>query len=105
MKDRKYNIVFQPSGVRGKVKDGTTVLDAARQLGAGLESVCGGKGTCGKCKIRIEEGYFAKYGIQSTAASVTTKEDVNVKFLSKRQLKQTYVLSCRASIHGGVVVF
>ena len=105
MKDRKYNIVFQPSGVRGKVKDDTTVLDASRQLGAGLESVCGGKGTCGKCKIRIEEGYFAKYGIQSTAASVTTKEDVNVKFLSKRQLKQNYCLACQTSIHGDVVVF
>src|SRR4030042_1579999 len=105
MKDRKYNIVFQPSGVRGKVKDGTTVLDTARQLGAGLESVCGGKGTCGKCKIRIEEGYFAKYGIQSAAASVATKEDVNAKFLNKKQLKQNYCLACQTSIHGDVAVF
>ncbi len=105
MKSRKYNIVFQPSGLRGKVEDGTTVLDAARQLGAGLESVCGGKGTCGKCRVRIEEGYFAKYGIQSSAGSVITKDEVNAKFLNRQQLKQHYCLACQTRIHGDVVVF
>src|SRR4030042_4189837 len=103
MKDRTYNIVFQPSGVRGKVKDGTTVLDAAGQLGAGLESVCGGKGTCGKCKIKIEEGYFAKYGIHSAAAAVSTREEANAKFLTKQQMKQNYRLACKTKVHGDVV--
>jgi uncharacterized 2Fe-2S/4Fe-4S cluster protein (DUF4445 family) len=105
MKNQKYNIVFQPSGVRGKVADGTTILNAARQLGAGLESICGGKGTCGKCKIRIEEGYFAKYGIRSAIASVSTRVVANEKFLNKRQIKQNYRLACQSRIHGDVVVF
>ena len=105
MKNQKHNIVFQPSGVRGKIADNTTVLDAARQLGAGLESVCGGKGTCGKCKIRIEEGYFAKYGIHSAATAVTTREEVNAKFISKQQMKQNYRLACQTRVHGDVVVF
>jgi ferredoxin len=66
----KHTVVFQPSGVRGKVKDGAIILDAARELGAGLESVCGGKGTCGKCKIKIEEGYFPKYRLNSLLSSI-----------------------------------
>jgi len=105
MKNQKYNIVFQPSGVRGKVQDGTTMLNAARQLGASLESICGGKGTCGKCKIRIEEGNFAKYGIQSTITAVTSREEVAAKFLNKLQLKQHYRLACQTRIHGDVVIF
>ena len=105
MKNQKYTVVFQPSGLRGKVADGTTILNAARQLGASLESICGGKGTCGKCKIRIEEGYFAKYGIPSSVTSVTTREEVNAKFLTKQQLRQNYRLACQTRIHGDVVVF
>ncbi len=105
MKNQKYTIVFQPSGVRGKVADGTTILDAARQLGAGIESVCGGKGTCGKDKVKIEEGYFAKYGIHSAVASVSTKEKIDEKLLSKQQIKQNYRLACQTRIHGDVVIF
>ena len=105
MKNEKYTIVFQPSGLRGKVTDGTTILNAARRLGAGLESICGGKGVCGKCKVRIEEGNYDKYGIKSTVAATTTRDEVNVKFINKQQLKQNYRLACQTHIHGNVVVF
>ncbi|MBN1161760.1 MAG: DUF4445 domain-containing protein [Dehalococcoidales bacterium] len=105
MKNQKYTVVFQPSGRRGKVVDGTTLLNAARQLGAGLESICGGKGSCGKCKIRIEEGYFDKYGISSSVKSTATKDEVNAKFINKQQLKQNYRLACQTHVHGDVVVF
>jgi uncharacterized 2Fe-2S/4Fe-4S cluster protein (DUF4445 family) len=105
MKNQKHTIVFQPSGVRGKVADGTTILDAARKLGAGIESVCGGKGTCGKDRVRIEEGYFAKYGIHSDAASVSVTGKASEKFLSRQQLKQNYRLACQTRVHGDVVIF
>src|SRR4030042_445983 len=105
MKDQKYSIVFQPSGLRGKVADDTTILNAARQLGVSLESICGGKGACGKCKIRIEEGNYAKYGIQSAVAATTTRDEINAKFLNKQQLKQNYRLACQTKNHGDVVVF
>ena len=105
MKNQKYTIVFQPSGLRGKVADGTTILNAARQLGASLESLCGGKGTCGKCKIRIEQGYFAKYGISSSVKSTVTRDEVNAKFINRQQIKQNYRLACQTRIHGDVVVF
>jgi uncharacterized 2Fe-2S/4Fe-4S cluster protein (DUF4445 family) len=102
---KQFNIVFQPSGLRGQVMENSTILEAARQLGASLESVCGGKGTCGKCKVRIEEGSYAKYGINSSLAAITTREEVNSKFLTKQQIKQNFCLACQTRIHGDVVVF
>ncbi len=98
-------VVFQPCGVRGKVEDGTTILEASRHLGADIESVCGGKGTCGKCKVRIEKGYFAKYGISSKISSVAIIDEANHKFLSETQLRQHYRMACKTRIHGDVVVF
>jgi len=103
--NKQYSIVFQPSGLRGKVDENSTILDAARQLGAGLESVCGGKGTCGKCKVRIEEGNYAKYGINSSIAAVTIKEEAIAKFITKQQIKEHFTLACQTRIHDDVVVF
>ena len=33
---------------------GTTVLDAARSLGVDIDSVCGGRGICGRCAVRVD---------------------------------------------------
>ena len=105
MKSQKYTVVFQPSGVRGQVKDGATILEATRQLGAEVESICGGKGICGKCKIRVEEGYFPKYRIKSEMSFIETKAKANEKFLSRTQIRQGYRLACQTRIHGDIVVF
>ena len=105
MPNRKYKVVFQPSGVRGGVGDGSTVLDAARELGAGIESICGGKGDCGKCKIRLEEGYFPKYRVRSAIASTKLKSRAQEKFLNRLQIRQGYRLACQTLIHGDIVVF
>jgi len=105
MKNDRHMVVFQPCGVRGKVDDGATILEASQQLGADIESICGGKGTCGKCKVRIEKGYFAKYGIQSKIASVAMIGEGNEKFLNQSQLRQNYRMACQTRIHGDIVVF
>ncbi len=60
-------IVFTPSGRRGRFDEGTSVLDAARSLGVDLDSVCGGRGICGRCQVVVSEGSFAKHGIESRA--------------------------------------
>jgi len=46
-------IVFQPSGRRHVVAIGTSVLDAARAAGIDLDSVCGGRGICGRCQVAV----------------------------------------------------
>jgi uncharacterized 2Fe-2S/4Fe-4S cluster protein (DUF4445 family) len=100
-----HTVVFQPSGLRGKVDEGSTILDASRKLGAGIENVCGGMGVCGKCRIRIEEGYFAKYGVKSSIKSIESIGTANEELLNKKQLRQNCRLACQSRIHGDVVVF
>jgi uncharacterized 2Fe-2S/4Fe-4S cluster protein (DUF4445 family) len=52
-----YKIEFEPIGIRLICEEPLTVYEAARQAGVTLHSVCGGNGTCGKCAIRIREGF------------------------------------------------
>jgi uncharacterized 2Fe-2S/4Fe-4S cluster protein (DUF4445 family) len=58
-------VIFTPSGRRGRFAEGTTVLDAARALGVDIDSVCGGRGICGRCQIEQSVGSFPKHGIES----------------------------------------
>ncbi len=62
-----------PSGKRGRFPVGTPVLDAARQLGVYVESVCGGRATCGRCQIEVQEGNFAKHKIVSSHDHISPK--------------------------------
>ena len=105
MTNMKHTVVFQPSGLRGKITDGASVLEASRNLGDGIESVCGGNGVCGKCRVRIEHGFFAAYGIDSSIDSVKDNGQASREFLKPAELKQGYRLACQTHIHGDVVVF
>ena len=51
-----FHLEFQPIGKRVKVARGTSILEAARQAGIDLASVCGGEGNCGQCQIVLLEG-------------------------------------------------
>ena len=56
-------VIFTPSGKRGHFAVGTPILQAARQLGVDLDSVCGGRGICSKCQITPSFGEFPKHGV------------------------------------------
>jgi len=49
----ELKVLFQPSGRRVFVLPGTRLLEAAERAGIILQTPCGGKGTCGKCQVRI----------------------------------------------------
>ncbi len=59
------HVVFTPSGKRGDFPLGTPVLQAARQLGVDLDSVCGGRGICGRCQCSPSFGDFSKFKVKS----------------------------------------
>ena len=67
----EHLVVFTPSGRRGHFESGTTVLDAARRLGVDIDSVCGGRGICGRCQVEVSEGEHAKHAITSAAAHLS----------------------------------
>ena len=101
----KSKIIFQPSGRRGEVKKGVTIIEASRQLGVDIESLCGEKKVCGKCKIRIEEGFFEKYGIQSSKDHAGEWLIEEEKFINREQREAGYRLGCCARIEGDLLVF
>lgn len=53
---RKLEVTYLPSGKTAHVPAGTTLFNAAHWAGLPIESTCGGRGTCGKCKVRVVEG-------------------------------------------------
>ena len=102
-KDAK--IVFTPSGRRGNFPYGTPVLDAARSLGVDVDSVCGGRGLCGRCQIVCAEGEFAKHAIISRADHLSPAGDVEHRFSERRTpLAKDRRLSCQALIQGDLVI-
>jgi uncharacterized 2Fe-2S/4Fe-4S cluster protein (DUF4445 family) len=52
----KLEVTYLPSGTVAHVPAGTTLFHAANWAGLPIESTCGGRGTCGKCKVRVLEG-------------------------------------------------
>lgn len=97
-------IIFMPSGRRGRVAEGTLVLDAARQLGVEIESICGGRLTCNKCRIKVEEGQFAKHGITSASDHLSPPTEEEVRLLNKLESPECR-LSCNACIRDNVLLF
>ena len=54
--EESFQIEFQPTGKRVLVAKGMTILEAARNSGIELVSVCGGEGFCGQCQVIVLEG-------------------------------------------------
>jgi uncharacterized 2Fe-2S/4Fe-4S cluster protein (DUF4445 family) len=102
--DKNPLVLFMPSGKRGRFPKGTAVIDAARELGVYVESVCGGRGICGRCQCDIQEGKFAKHGITSSKDHVSPLGPKEIRYAEKRELKEGRRLSCSAYIEGDLVV-
>lgn len=87
----KYQITFLPQSLTTHAPEGTTVFNAANWAGLAIDSTCGGRGTCGKCKVRMIQG-----------AGVVT--DADRRYLSDNELAEGWRLSCRAAVHSECVV-
>jgi uncharacterized 2Fe-2S/4Fe-4S cluster protein (DUF4445 family) len=100
-----HRVVFTPSGKRGEFTEGLSLLEAARVLGVDLDSVCGGRGICGRCQVDIAEGDFAKHAIHSGADHVTVWGEVEARYASKRgPFPPGRRLGCQARICGDLVI-
>ena len=98
-------IVFTPSGRRGQFPIGTSILDAARALGVDLDSVCGGRGICGRCQIVQSVGEFAKHGVNSRVEHLSEFGPIERRYHEKRApLAAGRRLGCSTKIHGDVVI-
>ncbi len=100
----RHLVVFSPSGKRGRFPAGTPVLDAARSLGVDLDSVCGGRGICGRCQVAVTEGELPKLGIVSSADHLTPVCDDEIRALEEGTLEEGRRLGCQAQIWGELAI-
>jgi len=91
MKSSEIKVTFQPSGRSVFVLPGTLLLEAAGRAGIVLQTPCGGRGTCGKCRIRIRDGQCPP-------------SDIGSRVLSAEQVRQGERLACQAYVESPLVV-
>ena len=105
MASEDARIVFTPSGRRGTFPRGTRLLDAARSIGVDVDSVCGGRGLCGRCRIVCMDGDFAKHAIVSRPAHLSAVNEIEERYSERRhELARNHRLSCQAVIRGDLVI-
>jgi len=54
------SVRFYPKGVTVEVEPGSTLLEAAFLAGVEVNSACGGKGTCGRCRMIVSGNFGSK---------------------------------------------
>jgi uncharacterized 2Fe-2S/4Fe-4S cluster protein (DUF4445 family) len=105
MSEDKAMVIFQPSGRRGEVPKGITIIEASRLLGVDIEALCGEKKVCGKCVVRIEDGNFEKYGIQSHMSHVSPWQEEEEKYVNAERREKGFRLGCVATVEDDILVF
>ena len=102
---KNFRVIFHPSGRQGEVPEGKTVLEASRLLGVGIESICGGKNSCGKCLVRLESGTFERCGITSLPDHLSPFAEKESGFIGDKARAEGFRLACAAVIRGDVLIF
>jgi uncharacterized 2Fe-2S/4Fe-4S cluster protein (DUF4445 family) len=97
-------LIFTPSGRRGHFSVGTTVLDAARRLGVDIDSVCGGRGICGRCQVQQSLGQFPKHGIVSDPSHLSPPDAIEADYAARKGLSPGRRLACTAALRGDAVI-
>jgi uncharacterized 2Fe-2S/4Fe-4S cluster protein (DUF4445 family) len=87
-------IKFYPDKKEITVKRSTSLLDSARRAGVKLESLCGGEGICGKCKVVIEKG----------TRNLSKLTNVEKSKLSDKEISRGYRLACCSLANGNLTV-
>jgi uncharacterized 2Fe-2S/4Fe-4S cluster protein (DUF4445 family) len=83
---RKLEVRYLPFDRVTRVPPGTTLFSAAHWIGLPIDSTCGGRGTCGKCKVRVVEGR-------------TEAETADHRLLRPAEIADGWRLSCQARIY------
>jgi uncharacterized 2Fe-2S/4Fe-4S cluster protein (DUF4445 family) len=90
-----FTVTFQPSGRRGSAAAGQDRFSVARALGVEIESACGGKGVCKKCRIHIE----------SAPETLSAPTAIEEQALGAETLAAGMRLACQSRVAGDVRVF
>ncbi|GAJ08953.1 unnamed protein product, partial [marine sediment metagenome] len=78
-----HKIVFSPLNKKIEVESGTSLLESAAKAGIVINSVCGGDGICGRCKMIVKKGK-----IRGATTPLLTREEI----------RQGVVLACQSFV-------
>ncbi|HHT9130642.1 MAG TPA: ASKHA domain-containing protein, partial [Candidatus Brocadiaceae bacterium] len=89
MENSRYKIHFLPGDVTVEIEKGKTILDASYKGDLFINALCGGDGTCGKCKVILSGGKV---------------ESLPTTHIAEAEARQRYVLACRSKVMGDLEV-
>ena len=87
-----YKVKFIPDGKKVEVGANTNLNEAAKKAGVYVNSLCGGQGACGKCKVQVTRGKVEP-------------DKHTIGFFSKEEIKKGYVLACQTEVIDDLEVF
>jgi len=87
-----YTVTFLPERVVGATEPGRTVLEVAVAAGVGLASVCGGQGTCGKCRVIVLDPELGE-DREALACQLVVDRDLTIEVPPETQVRDSRILT------------
>jgi uncharacterized 2Fe-2S/4Fe-4S cluster protein (DUF4445 family) len=81
----RYRVIFLPDQKETEVDERATLFEAAEKAGVYLNTLCGGEGVCGKCRVQIAKGK-------------ATADKHSIALFSREEIQQSYVLACQTRV-------
>lgn len=88
---RKFKVTFFPDKKEVEVAEGTTLLEASEKAGVYVNSLCGGDGLCGECRLQVLNGK-------------AQSDKYAIGFFSAEEIKNGYVLACHTKVEDNLEV-
>lgn len=88
-------VVIQPFGLRAMAETGQTLYEVVRKAGIELASICGGLGTCGKCRVVVVERREA----------INRPTEAEKKNFSTQELSSGVRLACQVKVQENIEVY
>ncbi|HKO23860.1 MAG TPA: 2Fe-2S iron-sulfur cluster-binding protein [Chloroflexota bacterium] len=86
-----HTVTFLPGGRQAIVEHGQSVFEAGKSIGEDIPTECGGKGTCGRCRVRVH-------------GEVRPPTYVEKAFIPREDLARNVRLSCRLRVERDLTV-
>ncbi|MBC8236161.1 2Fe-2S iron-sulfur cluster binding domain-containing protein, partial [bacterium] len=92
MSQISYELTIQPDNKKMLVPSNITLLEAIMEAGINITAACGGKASCGKCRVIIEDG------------NLPLPTDTELSALTEKQLRSGVRLACRTKMSSDMVI-
>lgn len=82
----RVKVIFNPMDKMVEVEQGTVLLEALRDAGINIRTICGGDGDCGTCKVILNKG------------KVSHMSSKYKEWLSPEEIAEGYYLACQIRV-------